>query len=159
LPAPVPSGFYDYIANLPSGSDQALQKLLKEKFGLWGRREKRETDLLVLKSDGAGTVGLEPGRAVAPGESRGLTRVTPDGVAHYKHLTMEVLARLLEQSLDTPVVDSTGLSGEYEMDWPELTGDNPGEKLESARAALKSFGLTLVPNRQPHEVFIVEKVP
>ena len=55
---------------------------------------------------------------------------------------MKVLASILEQSLDTPVVDFIGLSGEYEMDWPELTGDNPGDKLESARDALRSFGLT-----------------
>ena len=44
------------------------------------------------------------------------------------------------------------------MEWPEVTGDSAEEKLESARDALKSFGLTLVSNRQPHEVFIVEKL-
>ena len=113
----------------------------------------RDTDLLILKSDGAGALDLRPG-----GPWRGPTAVTPDGIAHYKNLTMKVLARLLEQSLDTPVVDATGLSGDYEMDWPEVTGDSAGEKLESARDALKSFGLTLVPNRQPHEIFIVERV-
>ena len=158
VPTQCPTGFYDYIANLPSGSDLALQKLLKEKFGLSGRREMRDTDILLLKADAGGAASLKPGRGIAPGESRGRTQVTPDGIAHYKHLTMKVLARRLEQSLESPVVDVTGLSGEYEVDWPEVTGDSPGEKLESARDALKGFGLKIVPNRQPHEVFIVEKV-
>jgi uncharacterized protein (TIGR03435 family) len=97
---------------------------------------------------------LKPGNE----KSRESARVTPDGIAHYKNISMKRLARELEQSLDTPVVDATGLNGIYEMDWPEVTGDSTGEKLASARDALKTFGLALVPNRQPHEVFIVEKV-
>jgi uncharacterized protein (TIGR03435 family) len=152
--AQVPTGFYDYIANLPSGSDQTLQVLLKKKFGLSGRREMRETDVLLLKSGAAGPVALKLGNE----QSRESARVTPDGVAHYKNISMKRLARELEQSLDTPVVDATGLSGIYEMDWPEVTGDSTVEKLASARDALKTLGLALVPNRQPHEVFIVEKV-
>lgn len=153
LPAQVPTGFYDYIANLPSGSDQALQALIKTKFGLSARREMRDTDVLLLKPEGAGSVDLKPGNEKA----RESARVTPDGIAHYKNISMKGLARLLQQSLDAAVVNATGLSGIYEMDWPEITGSNAAEKLESARDALKSFGLTLVPNRQPHEMFIVEK--
>src|SRR5205807_2338344 len=102
-------------------------------------------------------VGLKPGRTVAPGERWEPTRVTPDGIAHYKHLTMQVLVRLVQQSLDTPVVDATGVSGEYEMDLPVLSGDQPGD-LESARHALKDFGLRLVPSRQSHEVFVLDNV-
>ena len=118
----------------------------------------RDTDLLLLKFDEAGAPGLKPGRAMAPEEARGRTLVTPDGIAHYKHLTMQTLARLLERSLETPVVDATGLGGEFEINWPKSTGYSPGEKLESARDTLKSFDLKLVPDKQLHEVFIVEKV-
>lgn len=154
LPPEIQTGFYDYVANLPNGSEQALQAFLRKEFGLSGRREMRETDVLLLKPAVAGVVDLKPGN----GKASESANVTPDGVAHYKKMTMNRLARLLEHSLDTPVVDATGLKAIYEIDWPEITETNAKNKLESARDVLSGFGLELQVNRRAHEFFIIEKV-
>ncbi len=158
LPAQRPTGFYDYIANLPNGSDQALQSLLRKKFALVGRRDSRELDVLLLALNRPeAPPALKPGKPLLSGESHGLTRVT-DGVAHYKHLSMNTLARLLGWRLEIPVIDATGIKGEFELDLPEIDGSTPQEKLESAGDVLRDFGLQLVHKRQLHDVFVVERV-
>jgi RNA polymerase sigma factor (sigma-70 family) len=59
-PADMPGDFYDYIANLPSGSRERLQSLAKEKFRLTGRYENRELDVLLLKVSHPNAPGLNP---------------------------------------------------------------------------------------------------
>lgn len=48
---PLPDGKYDFIANLPQGAEaneEGLRQEIKKKFGLIGRREQIETNVLVL---------------------------------------------------------------------------------------------------------------
>jgi hypothetical protein len=45
----LPDGKYDYIANLPSGSGNALQQEIKNQFGIVGRFEPQPKNVLVLK--------------------------------------------------------------------------------------------------------------
>ena len=44
-----PQKEYDYIANLPQGSMEALQRELKDELGLVGRTETRDLDVLVSR--------------------------------------------------------------------------------------------------------------
>ena len=48
-PAPLPGGKYDFIANLPTGSPEALQNEIQRQFGLVGRLQTLETNVLFLK--------------------------------------------------------------------------------------------------------------
>ncbi|HYV27052.1 MAG TPA: sigma-70 family RNA polymerase sigma factor [Candidatus Eisenbacteria bacterium] len=158
LPADMPGGYYDLIANLPNGSLGSLLESVKKKFGLIGKYEMRDMDVLLLEVDHPNAPGLKPGTALSPGQTPQLTRVS-QGVAFYKNRPIFHLARRLEVDLQIPVVDQTGLTGNYDLDVPESFGGTPAEKLEEARRWLRDdFGMKLVPARQPREVLVIEKV-
>ena len=72
---------------------------------------------------------------------------------------MSDLARILQSNLQTPVIDQTGLPAYYDFDIPDKIDPTPATRLdETKRILLTNFGLKLVPARQPHEVFIIEKL-
>jgi hypothetical protein len=47
ISAPLPEGKFDYISNLAQGQKEALQKEIAKKFGLIGKQERREGDVLL----------------------------------------------------------------------------------------------------------------
>jgi uncharacterized protein (TIGR03435 family) len=153
LPSNMPGGFYDFIANLTNNSQQALQALIKKKFGLVGKYEMRDMDVLLLKVEHPNAPGLKPG---TPQMQSGLvTR----GLIHNKNISISRLAFDLGWDLQIPVIDQTGLVGNYDFDFPENLGPTPAEKLEKAKQWLPTeLGLKLVPNREPIEMLVVEKV-
>jgi uncharacterized protein (TIGR03435 family) len=154
----MPGGFYDYIANLSNGSQQALQALIKKKFGLVGKHEMRVMDVLLLKVEHPKAQGLRLATPLTPGQPRPRNLIT-QGVIHYKNQPFSKFAKYLEQEFQIPLVDQTGLTGNYDLDVPESFGGTPAEKLEEARQwLLDDFGLKLVPARQRHEVLVIEKV-
>ena len=147
-----PSEFYDYIANLPTGSREALQELARKKFGLTGRYAMKEMDVFLLKVVHPGAAGLRPAEPpLGPPE---MTRVR-NGIAHYRNKSMSDLAAILEWRLQIPVVDQTGLTGRYDLDIPERLSARPEE---IRRFVTEHFGLNLESARQPHEAFVIEKV-
>ena len=157
LPSNLPGGFYDYIANLTNGSQQALQELVKKKFGLVGKHEMREMDVLLLQVDHSNAPGLKPGTAPPP-ELNGMSRVF-QGRVYFKNRPMSHFAGYFSTALQVPVVDQTGLTGNYDMEVPVNFAGKPEEKLETAqKVLLDEFGMKLVPSRQPHEAFIIERV-
>src|SRR5262249_30844405 len=58
--AQLPPGNYDFIANLPKGSDEALRREIERQFGLKTKHEAVETDVLVLTLRTPGAPGLKP---------------------------------------------------------------------------------------------------
>ena len=149
----MPGGFYDYIANLTNDSQQALQALIKKKFGLVGKYEMRDMDVLLLKVEHPNALGLKPG---TPQMQSGLVT---HGLIHNKNISISRLAKDLGWDLKIPVIDQTGLVGNYDFDFPENLGAMPAEKLEKAKQwLLTELGLKLVPNREPIEMLVVEKV-
>jgi uncharacterized protein (TIGR03435 family) len=153
LPSNMPGGFYDYIANLTNDSQQSLQALIKKKFGLVGKYEMRDMDVLLLKVEHPNAPGLKLG---TPQVQSGLvTR----GLVHEKNISISRLAKDLGWDLQIPVIDQTGLVGNYDFDFPENLGATSAEKLEKAKQwLLTELGLKLVPNREPIEMLVVEKV-
>jgi uncharacterized protein (TIGR03435 family) len=153
LPPNMPGGFYDYIANLTNDSQQALQVLIKKKFSVVGKYEMRDLDVLLLKVENLNAVGLKPG---TPQMRSGLVT---HGLIHLKNISISRLAKDLGWDLQIPVIDQTGLVGNYDFDFPENLGATPAEKLEKAKQwLLTELGLKLVPNREPIEILVVEKV-
>src|ERR1017187_2787668 len=100
-----PPGKYDYIANLPRGSVEALQTELKRKFGVVGRREMRETDVLLL------TAKYKNARGLKPSANHRNSSSSNEG-SHYSfvNLPLSSLTDYLEYYLKIPVVDQTGLT-------------------------------------------------
>jgi uncharacterized protein (TIGR03435 family) len=155
FPADLPQGRYDFIANLPTGSQEALQQELKRKFGLTGKVATQETDVLLLTvKSSQHAPGLKPvsGRgssddgAIGPGHCSG-----PDQ-------SPARIAELLEDYFQLPVLDKTGVATHFdvELSWDETEYRHNPDGLK--QALLDQLGLELVPARESIDTLVVEKV-
>jgi uncharacterized protein (TIGR03435 family) len=156
FPSSMPNGFYDYIANLPNGSQRALQELIKKKFGLVGKYEMRNMDVFLLTVDHPNALGLKPATPLIAGQKR-LNGLVSEGLIHNKNVSMSRLAKDIGWNLQIPVIDQTGWDGSFDFDFPENLGVMPAEKLQNARQWLvDQLGLQLVPTNVPIEMLVVE---
>lgn len=131
---------YDVNAKLPDGATadqipEMLQKLLEERFQLKVHREKKELPVYVL-SVGKAPLKIQPTapdasdtarkgelNVAASGSAAGVAVDLGNG-AYYNFangkfelhkVSMELLARSLERYVDRPILDSTGLAGNYDV--------------------------------------------
>jgi hypothetical protein len=142
--APVAAFNYS-LKTSPEGFERGralLKSAVESSFGVRVAPEKRETDALVLTlSSAAGAPRPKPG---AEGGKSGLMSYG-DGRLLGK-IPMTDVARALWMSLEKPVVDETGLKGEYEFDLEWKSGDRA-----ELDALLAAQGLSLVPARRTIE--------
>lgn len=156
---PEPTNRFDFIATLPQGSREALQKELKSKFGLAGHRVTENLDVLVLKVHHTGGPGLRP---PIPGKSDAYMKA---GAFHTSDASLGIgggfqgLAFYLEGYFQRTVVDETGITQHFSIDlrWREQNyRDNPdGLK----QVMLDKLGLELVPTNMPVEILVMNKEP
>ena len=149
----LPPGKYDYIANLRQGSAEALQNELRRKFGMVGRREMRETDILLLTVKSRNAPGLKPNT------TRRNSSLSNEG-NHFScvNLPLTGLVAYLEYCLEIPVVDQTGLTNRFDIDLKLTEQGWPQHNPESLKQVLlDELGLKLVPSRQPVEMLVVER--
>jgi uncharacterized protein (TIGR03435 family) len=143
--ADIPTGRYDFISSLPAGNREALQQQIKKQFGLAGRIEAVETNVLFLKVKSQNAPGLVPGTVPGGGMSAGSGYFQCDGEP------ISILAGVLESSRGVPVIDQTGLTNAFNInlkwhkdsDLKQVLGDK--------------LGLELVPGQAPVEFLIVDK--
>jgi uncharacterized protein (TIGR03435 family) len=181
---------YEIIARLPAGTPatqipEMLQTLLAERFQLELRRELKEQNVYALLpgKDGA---RLQPADlkkrpeviSLGPdGRPRPLMmyRMAPTGVTITAPVAqLASLTGLVSRFTGRPVVDMTGVEGEYEFElafYPESTRNMPNgalpdgdasEPLPSLFVAFQKYGLRLEARRAPIEMFTVthaEKTP
>jgi uncharacterized protein (TIGR03435 family) len=148
LTAPVPDGKYDFIANLTTGietNQEALRQEIEKKFGLIGRRELIETNVLLLTVQTRNAVGLNP----AAGKSSG-----SQGNDYYSAHDQSIspLVDYLERSLGMLVIDHTGLTDSFDIDFK---WDSTPEGLK--QVLLDELGLKLTPSSQAIDFVVVEK--
>ena len=159
---PLPQGDFDFITSVPQRPREALQKMIKQKFGITCRRETRETDVLLLTVKRHNAPGLKPtfSKAGSSTSSEGIGHLSrTDGLIDY-------LIYDLQYYLQVPVVNRTGLAGRFDVDltWDdEMKWDGTGRYYFSNPDGLKQvvldqLGLELVPSREPIEMLVVEKV-
>jgi uncharacterized protein (TIGR03435 family) len=156
--AKVPSGQFDYIANLPSGNEVALKKEIKRKFGLVGTRETRDTDVLLLKIRNSNATGLKSADPRRLEPHSGSSSRSGAGYITFRSQLLSSLAWSLEYRFKTPVIDQTGLTNLYDIDlnWDETDYRHPNLN-NLKQALLDQLGLELVPSREPIEMLVVEK--
>ena len=152
-----PPGKYDFISTLPHGSSEALQRELKKKFGLAGRQETRDMDVLLLKVRNPNAPRLK----LSTGQPGNLSGTTDGGHGSIKceNQPLSTVADVLEQMVNLPVEDQTGLTDQYsfELTWNERSEQDPNHNALK-QALLDQTGLELVPSREPIEMLVVEKV-
>jgi len=194
------SARFDIVAKLPDGSskDQApemLQSLLAERFKLALHRETKDHAIYAL-------VAAKGGPKLKPAEVTADTRPAPEGKPgrgelprgamammidpagmHLKASSAPLsnLAEALSRFCERPVVDMTGIQGEYDFDLvfsPEtmrnLPGgghmmmppgggerpptDTPAEPAVSIFESVQRYGLKLEPRKAPMETLIVDRI-
>ena len=155
LPNELPEGSYDFIASLPDGNAEALQREVKRKFGVIAKRETLETNVLFL------TVQFPKAPGLKPNVNRGGEVSLGPGKYTCVNIPLSELVGYLENYFEIPVVNRTGLTGSFDFDlkWNEQHDEHGQLRPEPLkRALLDQLGLELVPSREPVEMLVVEKV-
>ncbi len=156
--AKVPASKFDYIANLPSGNEAALQQEIKRKFGLVAQRETRDTDCLLLEVENPAATGLKTAQPERLDPHSSNASRSGAGYVTFRNQPLSNLAWSLEYRFRTPVIDQTRLSRFYDLDlhWDESDFQHPNfDGLK--QALLDQLGLELVPTNMPIEMLVVEK--
>ena len=159
IAAEMPSGKYDFFAKLvnPPAEDTnwtiALQKEITKRFGIIGRLEMRATDVMLLTPSNTGIRNIKESHQMPNGHA-----IKPDdkGYSFYEQ-QISSLAHMLEERLQIPIIDQTGLTNTYdftipwEHDWPS--------NQEGLKIVIRDrLWLELVPTNMPIETLVVEKV-
>lgn len=198
----ISSTHFDIVAKLPEGASkdqvpEMLQALLADRFKMTAHRDTKEHAIyaMVVAKGGpklkpaekeAAPVGNQigdPGKGGMP--PRGNMMIQVDGAAaHLKApaATLPNLAEMLSRFSERPVVDMTGIQGQYDFDLvfsPETMGgmpggrpgpmpppgggqhptaDAPAESAGSIYESVQRYGLKLEPRKAPMEVVIVDQI-
>ena len=150
LPADVPTNHYDLMLTLRDRPMEALQKAIQRQFGFAGRRETRETDVLLLKVKDPGLLALHTSKRGSK-----MSFKHDEGMWAWVNFPISFVADYLEGTFDKPVIVQPGLSGNYDItfEWNDAEG-----KKQALTDELAQAGLELVPSREPLEMLVVEKV-
>jgi uncharacterized protein (TIGR03435 family) len=184
---PLPQGLYDFIANLPNGSPEALQSEIKRKFGLVGTWRMVETNVLLLKLADPGVHGFKSAGSLMQelnlninslggpmmyelGQAQKEVTALKNNVFYrtkYRfNTTVDVLIKWngLERVFNLPIIDETGLTNRYDFvttfdfNIPEVGGfGNPDKEMWKSVLA-EQLGLELIPTNMPIEILVIEKV-
>jgi uncharacterized protein (TIGR03435 family) len=146
----LPEGEYDVLANLPSESRLGMQLALRDKFGLVGRWEKRDVEVLRLKL----------ARSTAPGLRRSVHNRSPTA-SYYGYIAgvgkpISSLVEALEEVMDRPILNETGLWHHYDfvLEWNGHGLRHPDPE-DFNQVLLDQLGLELVPGWEPLPMLVV----
>ena len=152
LPKSLPQGYYDYLITLPGDYKEQFQTKIKKQFGLVGRMETIETNVLLLKNTNPSSSGLKRSRGDEPWVS-----FDNAGKLCGTNVPVSTLAGYVENKLKIPVVDKTDLEGNYDFTLHYPLGDRQKDQNELRTSLLNELGLELVPSREPVEMLVVER--
>ncbi len=119
------------------------------------RRETIDTNVLLLVVSNRNAQGLKPSVTASSLNNRGHFSGS-DGHYHYEG-TLSVVAGFCEDVSKIPVIDQTGLTNNFDVDfkWQPQKGES---EWDGARRAIRDqLGLELVPTNMPIEMLVVEK--
>ena len=164
----LPSEKYDFFAKLSDKSDSeeppswatALQKMITKKFGVKGHLEMRATDVLLLQYRNRDVQGFKPADSLRKSmKLREGTAIRPaNGQFAAFNQPLSTLNSFLERRLNSPIVDRTGLTNEYDfiLKWDEPDSKQPNP--EGLRQSLgDQLGLELISTNMPIEMLVVDK--
>ncbi len=174
----LPSGRYDFIAkivNPPAVNTNwttALQNEISRKFGVIGRNEMIETNVMVLRPCNTGTRGFKVSHEMPNGQATApIIEQVNNGLKigfTFHEQPLSTLIWRLENQLHIPVVDQTGLTQEYDysLTWnePFIAAKEITKRMylpdpDQLEPVLRNqLGLELVATNMPIEMLVVEKV-
>jgi len=157
LPPDAPKVNFDFLVTVPKDPEAHLQSAIRRKTGYLAQRETRDTDVLVLTVEDPNAPGLKVSTAtrgdVAPRNNR----------LYFTHMRLNVVTDGLEQMLNLPVVDKTGLTDYYDFSlaWDRKTQQQIQSGTldkETGRKILAEWGLGLEPDTAAIEMLVVKKL-
>lgn len=161
-PGWIDSNLYDVDAKPRAGVSltreelkPCLQKLLQERFNLVAHMETRSGRgyALVVAKDGP---QLKP---ASEGHFAGERHLVSTGHMHVYNCSLPQLAQYLTSAAGFPVVDQTGLTGSYDIDFDYNPEPDTESVLPTLEVALKEgTGLLMKPQNVPVEMLVIESV-
>lgn len=143
-------------AEMESHLGPLLQRLLEDRFRLKIHREDRQTTLYSLVVAKSGP-RLKP--SDTPNPSMGNSLQDGKMVLKADGLSMGSLARFLSRQAGRPVVDKTGLAGNYDVKLEWSPDQNPDSTAESIFSALQEqLGLRIEAIKGPVNFVIIDSV-
>jgi uncharacterized protein (TIGR03435 family) len=134
--------------------DQMMRKMLADRFKLEFHRETRTLSeyALVVAKGGPKIVTTKEDEPTRGNTSQGPRMIKAAG------LTVERLAQMLISVVEAPVIDKTGLTGEYTVNL-KFAPLNAGleETLPSIFTVIQELGLKLEPTKGAVEVLVIDK--
>jgi uncharacterized protein (TIGR03435 family) len=147
---PESSEKYRVSVIVPPGREDALyplfQQALTTTFGINVRREMRETDVIILTVPPGKVSKLQPSQA-----KEALGMMLRGQIRSIKQ-PIRTLTEFLENIWGRPVIDKTGLAGEYDWELPYSGVD----KTILFNAVREKLGLEITETKQPIEMLILE---
>ena len=148
----LPKGRFDVNIRMPEGQEDQLAATVRAEielmFGIVGRIETRNEEVCILSAPSGRPAALRD--SVEP---RGST-VHGRREKEFRNCGVGMLAGSLEWILKRPVIDETGIDGQY--DYEIRTGtDRTPEAV--ARALREQLGLELTVQTRPVDILVIEK--
>jgi uncharacterized protein (TIGR03435 family) len=154
LSAQLPEGHYDFIACLPGGNAEALQREIRRKFGVVARHEPRAVDVLLLKLKSLNTSGL---KRSDPRADESMMWEAAGSRLEVRNEPLIDLVSDLEALANIPIIDRTGLTNRFDFDLNCRQTELVNRNWEVVNRALDQLGLELTPSHKSIEMLIVEK--
>ena len=132
---------------------QPLQQLLEQRFALAVHRENKDVDgyALVIAKGG-------PKLKASTDDSGRNKFILPNGI-RFDHTVIATFAAALARPTGRPVVDKTGLSGNFDIDLKYAPEKAVDSSLPSIFTALQEqLGLKLEPAKVPFEMLVIDHV-
>jgi uncharacterized protein (TIGR03435 family) len=140
----------DYLVTVPDRPLERFQAEIKREFGWTAHVETRETDVFLLRVKRPNAPGLTPADNSSQQEWFAKHPHSRFGI-HRHNLAVTDFAMLMEDLVQKPIIDRTGLTGNYDFE----TGSFGPKEIK--QVFLNQLGLELVPGREKIEMLVVEK--
>ena len=153
LPPGAPTNHFDLLVTKSSAYER-LQKKIKSKLGYTARWQDRETDVLELRVRTPNAAGLR----LATGAQNSSGSEYKNGKLLFHHAPVRWIISLIENAVNHPIEDRTGLMGNYDFalawNWRGRSADPEATALKQSLAEL---GLELVPASASLQMMVVER--
>lgn len=158
-PEALPPGKYDFVVNEPDHRMNALQAVIKDKFGLEAQHVKIETNVLILSLATTNVPHLQRGTKRNSKTERffGTGTLGDDGLVKYQNRNMDGIALILEHHLGIPVMNEADLSGLYNFELEPDNDTQPPDLQKVNQTLLDQLGLQLTPATQMIEMLEIKK--
>ncbi len=155
-PSWLASDRYDIVAKpqgepTPDRIRAMLQSLLKERFNLKLHRENKEAPVYLLVTAKPGPK-LKPTTAQAP-QMRGRA-----GTLTAQKVTTALIAQLLSEKVERPIIDRTGITGEFDITLEWTPTDSPEAGMSIFTALQEQLGLKLEAAKSAVDLLVIDQI-